>query len=81
MDSVTHILAPCHMLTCCMHRAGRLFCNLKGLNAKQGDRLRVHVMSLGSQVRFSCCCRLLNGAAIMSFGRNMQLWHQRLACP
>jgi len=48
---VMYTLVACHMPTCYVECAGRLFCNLKGLNAKQGDRLRIHVMSLGSQVR------------------------------
>ena len=47
--------ARCRCLTHTMDRAGRLFCNLKGLDAKQGDRLRIHVMTLGSQVRTAVC--------------------------
>lgn len=31
--------------------AGRIYCNLKGLNAKQGERVRLYVMSLGTEAR------------------------------
>ena len=31
--------------------AGRIFCNLKGLSAVQGDRVRFYIMSLGDEVR------------------------------
>ena len=31
--------------------AGRIFCNLKGLTANQGDNVRFYVMALGDEVR------------------------------
>ena len=31
--------------------AGRIFCNLKGLSAVQGDNVRFYIMALGDEVR------------------------------
>ena len=55
--------------------AGRLFCNLHGLDAEQGDRLRVYVMTLGSTVRrgpapllMHCVAgAVMNGTTVPSF--------------